>query len=163
MLARLTAQTLTGKDLKRMSKEPVTIMKYNELAKVQDIDQIFKTQCVIILLTIEGGNNPVGHWILLMDKGKTIEHFDSYGLDIDEELHKTHENPYLSRLIRDSRRRVIQSSRQYQRLKEDVDTCGRWCVLRCGLKNLDDQQFRDLIHSAGTVPDDFAVIATMLL
>lgn len=163
MLSKLTSTPLTGQDLKRMTKNKATVMPYDDLKNVTDIDQIFKTQCVIILLNIEGSGQPVGHWVLMIDKGNEIEHFDSYGLNIDEELAKTHEAPYLSNLVGKSRRRVLQSSRQYQRMKEDVDTCGRWCVLRCGVKNLTDEQFRKLIQSAGTVPDDFAVIATMLL
>ena len=112
------------------------IIKYSDLNKYQNIDQAFGDNKFLILL-IESGRNR-GHWVcLLRYNDGTIEQFDSYSGKIDSELkfitssmrRNLHENNcILTQLLRN--RKSIWSKYRYQKLDNDVDTCGRWIILR---------------------------------
>ena len=113
------------------------IMKYSDLNRFQNIDQAFDDNNFLILL-IESHRNS-GHWTCLLkyDDG-TIEQFDSYGGKIDSELkfitssmkRNLHENNcVLTQLLRRSGK-TVWSKYQYQKLDNDIDTCGRHVILR---------------------------------
>jgi len=112
------------------------IIKYSDLNKYQNIDQAFGDNNFLIVL-IESHRNS-GHWVcLLRYNDGTIEQFDSYSGKIDSELkfitssmkRNLHENNcILTQLLRN--RKTIWSKYRYQKLDNDVDTCGRWIILR---------------------------------
>ena len=90
---------------------------------------------------VQGSVNPVGHFITLIKYLTYVEHFDSYGFTIDQELHITHERKYLTDILSDVP--VIENTFPFQSKKEDTETCGRWCAVRCLLKHLNLQEFRE--------------------
>src|SRR5688572_16883500 len=116
---------------------------YDELQKYKTIEQVLDTGAAVILLQIEARNAPkVGHFIVLLDHGNHIEHFDSYGLTIDEEVAITQEH-HLTNLFKMSRRPIKENTKKLQTLRQDVNTCGRWVVARLLLKQMELDQFLD--------------------
>jgi len=145
---------------KMMGGDPVRLIHYDQL-QGESMTSLFSSgKPIIILLQIEGPDAPrVGHWICLLDHGSHYEHFDSYGLTSDEELAFTHENRYLSDMIRKSDKPVEQSTHRLQEMREGVNTCGRWCVARLKNKELELPGFVRFINKIHHQPD---VAVTML-
>jgi hypothetical protein len=142
------------------------VILYNDLAKFETLDQLIPNyrDAAIILLEIEGPNAPkVGHWVALLNHDSHFEHFDSYGLDPDEELGLTHEQPYITKLIQNSKIRVESSQAKLQARREAMNTCGRWCVVRVRFPDLEKKEFVQFIREVHNVPDVAATLLTYLL
>jgi hypothetical protein len=160
---------LSDDDLRRMlgrDNNRVKVMLYDQLQKFDTLYQLMpsKYDAVIILLQIQAPDAPpVGHWITLMNHGSHFEHFDSYGLDPDEELAKTHEKPFITHLIKNTTTRVETSQAKLQAEKQAVNTCGRWCVVRARFPNLEKQEFATFIRNVHHIPDVAVTLLTYLL
>lgn len=114
------------------------IMKYEELAKYNTIDDLLpndKDYCII--LVEDSPNN--GHWICVLKYDGCIEYFDSYGnvpdknltwisCEMRKELGQT--KPLLSDLFNKCNYEVIYNPVNYQGEGYDIKTCGRYCVFR---------------------------------
>ena len=58
---------------------------YEDLEKYDTIDEVLgKNNGAVILFQNESAN--AGHWVSLWKKDNTIMYFDSYGLNVDEEI-----------------------------------------------------------------------------
>lgn len=168
IVQQIESKPLSFDDLGRMLRDrakDVNFYQYNELARFQSINEVFGSKgCCIILLSIEAPNAPkVGHWIALIRTNKGIEHFDSYGLNPDQELGITQEQPYLSNLLKASGLNIETNTLRLQQFREYVNTCGRWCVARCLMKNYSLEQFVNIIQTAHSNPDVVITLMTMFL
>lgn len=167
-IQNLEAVALSQSDLQRMlgpAAEWTNIMIYDELEHVKDARDLFpqKIKAVIILLQIEKpGASPVGHWIAMLDHGSQYEHFDSYGLDLDEELGITHEKPWLSDLFKKTGRKLVEASLRLQEVREHVNTCGRYAVVRCRIMG-QLPEFYHFLRSGHSTPDRAITMLTALL
>jgi len=136
---------------------------YDELQKFATLQEVLSLGAAVVLLQIEARNAPkVGHFIVLIDHGNHIEHFDSYGLTIDQEVAITQEH-HLTNLFRRSRKPIRENTKRLQTLRQDVNTCGRWVVARLLLRNVELDQFLKMIAYFHVNPDDLVSIMTMLL
>lgn len=150
-------------DLKTMANVPINYILYDDL-KGQTLDDIFRdTPLAIILLQIHNGKDiaPVGHWIALLKFDDHVEHFDSYGLSIGEELSFTHDEDFLGKILTGTP--VRENRKQLQRFREDVNTCGRWAVVRCnefGRTGKTITQFQKLYDDLECSPDDAVTLQT---
>ena len=142
-LARMFSDT----DIRRHLGVHAPILKYPELANYQSIAQLLPRDKSFVVILVETERN-VGHWCCMLRYGKTIESFDSYGGEIEHELHYV--NPAtkealgetgfcMSHLIKSIPRgwTHIHNTHRLQELNDAVDTCGRWCcariiAMRCG-------------------------------
>lgn len=166
-VAEAESVALSAADLKIMLSSDagkVKIINYDDLAKFSTLDAVMAgVPAVIILMTIETQNAPrVGHWIALLNVGSEIEHFDPYGLKIDQELAITHERPFLSTLVRKSTKLVRQSTHRFQMFREHVNTCGRWCVVRVRMRDRTNSDFRMFFDRLGVSGDEAATLMTFL-
>lgn len=136
---------------------------YDDLKQYSSIDELMKLGAVVILLMIEKPNAPkVGHFILLLDHKTHYEHFDSYGLTMDEEIGLTQEH-HLTNLFKSSRRKIVDNRVRLQTFREDINTCGRWVVARYLLKQLELDEFLRLIKYFIRPSDDLVAAMTLLL
>lgn len=119
-----------------------TIIKYSELAEIDDIETLLRDDKSFFFLLYQDQPNS-GHWVCLSRSGDTIEYFDSYGGKVDEPLKwvpvYVSQNlgiqlPYLSRLLNKTRLNVVYNPVEYQLDKTNINTCGRHCCFR--LKNM---------------------------
>jgi len=112
------------------------IVKYRNISNMDGIDDLFNGGCYVIIL-IENEENS-GHWVtcLQYDDG-TIEQFDSYGCKIDSEMNYIsnekkiqlgEESDELADLLYGQK--VVVSKHRFQKLDPDIDTCGKWSLLR---------------------------------
>ena len=94
----------------------------------------------LITILIENEYNS-GHWALLLRYNNTIEWFSSYGTFPSEELNfishqqkeilnqdVKHLNILLTQAL--PKFLIIYNKRKLQQLKEGVNTCGKWIILR---------------------------------
>jgi hypothetical protein len=168
VLTKIEEAPLGFAELKRMlgpALKRTKLIGYDELKGVQSLSGLFgDKKSVIILLEIEAPDAPkVGHWIALLDMGDHYEHFDSYGIDVDEELALTHEEPWLSQLLDAADKPIRDSGTRYQQVREHINTCGRWCVARVRLQKLTLDHFKDVIDQAHATPDITVALMTMFL
>jgi hypothetical protein len=168
IVQEIESKALSFDDLKRMlrdNEKDTQFYQYNELSRFQSIDDLFgQKNCAIILLSIEGPNAPkVGHWITLLRTQGQIEHFDSYGLNPDQELALTHEQPFLSKLLKNMQQKLLTNTQKLQQFREAVNTCGRWAVSRVLLKKFNQKQYINIINTAHGTPDVVITLMTMFL
>lgn len=159
---------LSAEDLRGMlgaKAQTVRVMLYDDLVSFRSLDELLTGfDAAIILLQIQTPNSPpVGHWIAMLDMETYVEHFDSYGIGIDEELAVTHEKAYLRDMMEETRRPLVQTKARLQARREDVNTCGRWCVARVLMHSADTDDFSRFFKSFGNQPDAMVSIATMFL
>jgi hypothetical protein len=163
----LEKEDLSFEDLKRMMgpkwDAETRFLNWDELANYKLMSELMTKPAVIILLHIEGPHAPsVGHFILLLDFNDHLEHFDSYGLTMEEELAITHEQ-HLTRIFKTYRKPVINNTKKLQTFRKDINTCGRWIVTRRMLSHLTLDKFLKFISNFHLNPDDLVTAMTTLL
>jgi len=157
------SETPMGDDNIRKYLPNAKILKYSELADIQDITQLLpQPKSYFFLLYEHAPNN--GHWCSVnryINNGKdTIAFFCSYGSKIDGPLYWNsqgrnqelgQERPYLSQLLRKAQqagKNIEYNKVQYQSKKSPVATCGAFAVLwiKANLReNMSLQDFHDWI------------------
>tara|TARA_R110000868_G_scaffold122098_2_gene323677 strand:+ start:116 stop:646 length:531 start_codon:yes stop_codon:yes gene_type:complete len=164
-------ETLTEIKETPLSNEDINIMlngtkifKYPDLEDMNSIDEIFDDQGRAVMLFLTKDEN-TGHWISLHKKENIIYYFDPYGYDVDEEKELipdykleelNQEQPFLMDLFKKSKYKVYSNQYAFQnRNAKNVNTCGRHCVVRLIYKNLDLDDYLDMIKSSGYTPDNF--------
>ena len=79
-----------------------------------------------------------GHWTAVARNKNNVYYFDSYSIGIDGELknisadlrYELGESEHLlSKLFKNSQLIVHSNSFHYQSHHEDINTCGKWCVI----------------------------------
>lgn len=164
---------LSGADIMRMCKNKVRIMPYDDLDKYDSIEQVFDEWKATIILYETRKN--FGHWTLLLKKSNdTLEFFDPYGLNVDEELkydnnynasiHNGVIVPHLSYLISKSKYKLITNKKKLQEFLNDINTCGRWCSGRVILRDVPLIEFQKLFtNNINHTPDFWISAFTYLL
>jgi len=136
------AKMITGEFIDRYLHEGSTkIIKYSELSRYETIEDLLPKDTDFRIILIEQNYNS-GHWACILRYGKTIEWFDSYGIKPDGELKFIstikkkllgEDHKYLTGLLNEADSRgwnVIYNKKKLQKLKDGINTCGRWVLLR---------------------------------
>ena len=115
----------------------VPVLKYSELSKYSSIDQLLPENKSMIIILYQWGEN-IGHWVCVCKFNNQIIYYDSYGGKPDEPLSwnsKSINNElgqnyqYLKKLFDLCVNEVIYNPIQYQKLSNDLATCGRHCCI----------------------------------
>jgi len=134
------------------------IIKYSELKDFKTIDELLPADKSFRIILLEETYNS-GHWIAMMRYGSTIEFFNSYGTAPDTDWRfinkmirvvlgeNTNE---LTRLMKNADElgyEAIYNKRDFQKHSNDIQTCGRWVVLRIEMMRMgyDLKQFGEFI------------------
>jgi hypothetical protein len=139
---------------------PINMMTFPELAKINDVEDIFKNDCCLINYL----SAPYfGHWCCCVRKNDTIYYFNPTGRFIDEALEFIPEEfrkksqqdfPHLIKLFLDNNYKIKYMDKGLQGF--GTNTCGRWCALfmRMMLNNpfkntyiSDEEEFIDLFKN----------------
>jgi len=167
----LESYPLSDADIQQILTPDTRIFTYADLHDVDSVDQLFDNEGRAIML-FATESPTVGHWIAMMKRGDTIEYFDPYGLKPEAtkkwltraELEALgQDQPLLSRLLLGSGYKVYYNSYPFQRKKDDVNTCGRHAVVRLIFKDLDLDDYMDIVRSTGMSPDEFVSATTYAL
>jgi hypothetical protein len=117
------------------------IIKYSELKNFKTLGELLPNDKSFKIILIEDRFNS-GHWVAIMKYGKTIEYFNSYGAKWDTDWKFVNkmvriilgENQNdMTRLMNQAEKdgwKCIWNTRRFQKLNNQIQTCGRWCVLR---------------------------------
>jgi len=131
----------------------IQVLDYDEIIKMNNINQVLKDDDRVIIYypNYQSSQGLYGHYCCLTRKGDTLYFFDSYGgkPDIEQkkyagdqrkELYQEEENT-LIRLFLNSDYKVDYSDYKLQSDKGNISTCGRWCLLRCAMSHLTNDEF----------------------
>jgi hypothetical protein len=156
------------------------ILKYSQLADIKDIDELLPNPQDYRIILTESKRNE-GHWCCIMkytDKKtgkKYIEWFDSYSGKPDSELKFIpdaikrmlgQDKNHLTRLLGTVKEpyNILYNSTKYQTLKDGINTCGRWCILRLIMFHIGYTlpEFKAFIKesskNAGNIPYDVLIV-----
>jgi DNA adenine methylase len=151
-----------GDEIKQVEEDPLDdlelknllgnprILKYDELSKYRSLEELLpKKRDYIILLYLDAPNK--GHWTCIIRNNNDVYFFCSYGSKVDEPLSWVPITirmklrvcvPFLTRLFNNTSLNTYYSPVKYQQERDDVNTCGRYCVLL--IKKFQEEQDYDL-------------------
>lgn len=158
---------LSGRDIRHINNNKVEIAFYHELEKFSDIwhPQLLGVYNAFALLYEIAPQ--INHWVAVLyhQKMDTIYFYDPYGLEPDEELNfsKYGFKKELTRLLESSGKKVRYNKVKKQQIKENLNTCGRWCALRLLFRELTNSQFNDLITSSIKPLTDDELVTSLTL
>lgn len=143
--------SLSGQDILNIMKNKTKIISYKEIRNFKSINELLEPFNSVFILY--ESKKHIGHWTLLFKLNKKeIEFFDSYGLNIDDELQFINKEfrkksnqlkTYLTRLLlKDFNKYIIHYNNfQFQKFDTNIATCGRWCLFRLLNKKLYINEF----------------------
>jgi hypothetical protein len=170
------SEPTSADDILKIVKGKANVIKYCELKKYSCIDELLYPYDACVLLYETKPN--YGHWVCLTKHGNLIEYFNSYGnlgkpnskmgmpdteLEfISKEWAKEsgQDHRYLSDLLMDEScdYELSYNDHPFQKMTNEVSTCGRWVGLRILLKELPLEVFKDLFY--GKHSDDLITFLT---
>lgn len=165
---------LYASDIKRMLNNKIKILKYPELKKFKNIDDLLYPYDAVIILYEQIQLNS-GHWVLLQRlTDGVIEFFDSYGfhwpgdelLFVSNDFRKMNDmkSKYLYDLLfKNNNYQIEQNDNRFQRKGDDIATCGYWCVSRKLFNFLTLDEFKELFLDGVSDPDKTVVCFLNLL
>lgn len=120
-----------------------------------------------LLLFLPVRDERTGHWVAVMWRRGAYHYFDPYGLPLDaarayaaDPRRVGVDRPLLERLLLREGRPVVESRVRFQRQRQDITTCGAWCVLRLMHASLSDSKFARMIAAqlAALSPEERAAL-----
>lgn len=169
VISKLRKKALSGDEMLKLLDNQSNLITYPELSKMQSIDEALgkHNACVILYET----KKHYGHWCCIFkNKKKCIEFFDPYGLMPDDQLkfipmHFRKSNnekfSHLTYLLWKSGCSVEYNHTRLQKKMKDINTCGRWCSMRIGLRHIPLNKFVKLFTmNKYLAPDDLVTALT---
>ena len=160
-------RNITNFDIKKIFKTKCKIVNYKSLPTKNNnyLNKLFNRGVKYIFILYEYKIN-YGHWTVILETkstsgGKTAEFFDPYGAKPDSylmEFTTTIKNKYgmeypkvVNMLLEYSEshknKSIEYNNYPLQSKAKGINTCGRWCVLRCFLSIFDIDQFYNLFKN----------------
>jgi len=158
------ATPLSFDDLKKMAGTDVKNINFILYENLIDISlQDFTSKpCTILLMQRKKDNVKIGHFIAILMFPHSIEHFDPYGLSTKKELEITGEKNILQILYKKIGKTVIENDFEFQQWKDNVETCGRWCIARCRMRDKNLNEFKKFFETKIHSMDDKVTLLTYL-
>ena len=114
----------------------INMVKFSDLDEYKSVEELLPKQkdAIVIFWEIESIN--VGHWTALCRLNQTYIFYDSYGNTLQEDFSYIPislrsqlgiEKDYLKELLKG--KHVITNHVDYQKMKDGVDTCGRFVAM----------------------------------
>lgn len=160
--------SLSSDDIYDALDGKIRIIDYSYLAKVNHIDEILEPYdaCVILYMTRKN----YGHWTCVFKRGNLIEHFDSYGLMVDDELNfdmdpyfrkiSNQDYPHLSFLLYNSNYDLSFNEHQFQKKLKNIQTCGRHVIVRLWFRHLPLEEYKSFFDNQKYDPDTIVTFLT---
>jgi hypothetical protein len=153
-LSAIKAHPMSDYDLRQLLGNNITIRTNRQIENETDIDNLFDNEGRLILLYTPD-DPKFGHWVCLIRNADSIYYFDPYGDKPDLPGDLNGRPPVLTNLLKEKGLPVFYNTHPYQKLKEDIATCGRWCAVRLHYKNKTEDQFFRIVKKFKGCPDDF--------
>ena len=158
-------RALSAQEVEQIAGCSVKVIKYQDLDEHNSIDDIFSPDGCALLLYETMINS--GHWVCLINSYDTIYFFDSYGLIPDNQLAFTNirfreENdmmiPHLTLLFSKTNKEVDYNDKRLQVMREDIQTCGRWCGYRMRNREISNDSFNTLFKGIPRQEKDIEIV-----
>ena len=162
-------KALSGSDITKLLNGKTKIIKYSELAKINDINELLfgYNSCVILILTKEN----FGHWVCLTKHDTNLEFFDSYGHFIDDPVyfkqntayfrHKNNQDfPHLTWLLLKTDYDLSYNEIPFQKSEPNIATCGRHVVCRIMNKKMNLYDYHKVLKKISPDLDKAVTILT---
>lgn len=163
-------KALSGSDIQKLLNGSTRVIKYSELSKINDLNQLLfgYNSCVILILSKEN----YGHWVCITRSGNILEFFDSYGYFVDDPIYFKNTSKYFRKvngqdfphltslfLIAANEYVITYNELHFQKMSPNISTCGRHVVCRIKYKNLDLYKYYDFLKS---IDNDLDKVVTIL-
>lgn len=146
---RLMRKPLSNYDILDALNNKCNLVLYSDIQKYNSIDSLLGKYGICVVLYNDKAE--VGHWILLLHNRSTdyVELFDSYAdnYSVKEEFKKRHND--LFEKIYKGGYNLLYNDSNLQKLSDNVNTCGRWVIVRALERNKHIDTFvKDIKESA---------------
>jgi hypothetical protein len=134
------------------------LLKYSQLENINDINELLPEEKDYRIILTENKQNS-GHWCAITRINDVYTWFDSYGEKPDGELKYIsaimnkvlgQDKKHLSRILKTIREpnQIFYNETKYQKLKDGINTCGRWCICFLLLHHIgyDLEEFKEFIQ-----------------
>lgn len=171
IINKLKKKSLSGDDVLKLLNNKAKLIIYSDLENFKHIDDALENNGNLIILYET--KQSYGHWTCLFRnelKPNVISFFDPYGLKPDDELRFVPKHfkkisgqnyPLLSALLIESGYKIEYNEYKLQQSLEDINTCGRHCVVRILMKVLSLEDYVKLLKSFKKYsPDDIVTFIT---
>jgi len=153
-MGNLEKIALSNFEIDHLLKGKTYVLTYKNLPRFHNINELLEPFKNFIMLYMWKPN--YGHWVCVIKHPDRIEFFDPYGEPNipDKELDHVKSNvkiitnqdyPYLTQLLYDSKYPIEYNNYQFQQHADDINTCGRHCIVRVLFKNLLLDQYYQLM------------------
>lgn len=148
----------TDRAIRSILKDKCNILSYTELMEYSSITDALGPHKALVLLYQFPGEG-VGHWVSCWEWRGRLWHYDSYGLQPDEEVHDTH----YSDLLVASNLPVVVNPYRHQHFRDQSNTCGRHVALRLLFGAYDHEAYDALVREGLKIrrPDDLVTALTI--
>jgi len=146
---------LSDTNLLNLVSKKANIILYPSLINYKTIEDVIGPHKATFLLF--EAKKHYGHWCLIFQQNEhIIEFFNPYGgypddsleyIDMEYREKSNQVHTYLSKLLFNSRYQLTYNEFDFQKHNPNIKTCGRWCVVRLLLRNLDLYQFKKYIDN----------------
>lgn len=157
---------MSDDDILDLLDHKASLILYPDLAKSDNIDDYLQNNgaCVILYETKKN----FGHWCCIFKtiNKNELEFFDPYGLPPDAELKYIDYNfrksnnelrPHLTHLLLNSNYKVTYSNYRFQKMMDDINTCGDHVVCRLLFKFMPLKKYAKLLKKVSTCNADCIV------
>ena len=166
--------SLSSDDILNFINGKANLVFYPEIKKYKNIDELLGPYgaCIILYLTKEDPGL-YGHWCCIFKQNNnTIQFFDPYGDPVDSGLDYDMSDyfrlkyglniPLLSYLLYKAYDKydIKYNEIPFQEEKRDVNTCGRHCLCRLLLRDLDEYEYELFMNSSKYKPDELVTLLT---
>ena len=171
LIKQLYKVDLNLDEVRALTRNKANIIMYDDLTIDDNILKVIgPTNRAILLFPTEAGSVN-GHYLCLIyyKDIKTLLHFDSYGLDVQQELkystsrHVQRDTlAYLYNKLRGYGYKVIFNTYKYQQMINGINTCGRHVACRLRFHYLNNNEYAKLMLNQSNSPDYIVTIITLL-
>ena len=139
-IVKQAGSSTTATQLNAKLQTPLNIVYYPDLQYIDNIDQLLKDKSSFILMYQKSPE--FGHWVLVSKSRQyplTLEYFDPLGGSVDKYLNEFQYSQgaqypgsnYLTHRMQKSRYKdLLWNGVDLQKDSPDIQTCGKWCLLR---------------------------------
>lgn len=164
-------QDLTGSSIQKATNNKFPIHLYKDLLNMNNLDEILgKNNACIILFPVKSSTD--GHWICIIyyEDDNILHFFDPYGFNWDAEL-KYSQDPItkenvISRIFRQAQQQGINTTynkNRYQKLADNVTTCGDHTATRLRFRYLKEDEYAKLMFNQKYSPDEMVTMLTFMM
>jgi hypothetical protein len=127
---------LSGTDIKALLGDNIKIIRFSDLYKYNSLNELLPKKNSFVVIFLETEDYYRGHWVALFRYNSSFEFYDSYGLTEKQDYSlvpnstkkKLNEDNYLKNLFKNNL--VIENTKDFQKWDKNVNTCGRWVIIR---------------------------------